>query len=195
MNVDSSAVSPAVAHHAWVQALGVVGFALATAVGARIAIPIDGTPVPITLQTMFVVLAGMTLGPWLGTLSMVFYLLLGVTGYHVFASSAWAPDTVIRATGGFLVGFVLAQPAIGMLTRRCKGRAWGLIQATAVGSATIFAVGLIWLHLWLGHVSWAESLRIGFYPFVPGLLLKSVAVVAGGLLLQPISRKYFQPRQ
>ncbi|MHC4234292.1 MAG: biotin transporter BioY, partial [Planctomycetota bacterium] len=83
---DAHVVAPAAgADRVWLQAAGVVGFALLTAVGAKIALPVPGSPVPITLQTLFVLLAGMTLGPRLGAVSMGFYVLLGMTGYHVFA--------------------------------------------------------------------------------------------------------------
>ncbi|MCP4247663.1 MAG: biotin transporter BioY, partial [bacterium] len=105
---------------AW-QAAGVVGFALLTAMGAQIAIPVPGSPVPITMQTFFVLMAGMTLGPRLGVASMAFYLLLGMTGYHVFAAAWWSPGNFLGPTGGYLIGFVLAQPIVGALARRGRG--------------------------------------------------------------------------
>ena len=92
-------------------AAGVIGFALLTALGAAVRIPLPFTPVPITLQTLFVLLAGVTLGPRLGAASMAFYLLLGTAGYHVFAGSERCGlQTIFGPTGGYLLGFLLAQP-------------------------------------------------------------------------------------
>ncbi|MFQ5489840.1 MAG: biotin transporter BioY [Phycisphaerae bacterium] len=183
---------------AWIQAGGVLGFALATALGAQITVPVPGTPVPITLQTLFVVLAGMTLGPRLGAASMGLYLLLGMTGYHVFSPNAWGAETIFRSTGGYLLGFLAAAPVIGHLTRRAKGGVAGLTLAAIVGSAIIFGFGLGWLHVWMSDANSAHTLgdtvRLGLIPFVPGLIGKTVVATAGGRLLYPISRKYFDVR-
>jgi biotin transport system substrate-specific component len=169
----------------------VVGFALLTAVGAKIALPVPGSPVPITLQTLFVLLAGMTLGPRLGAVSMGFYLLLGMTGYHVFAAASWGHGNVLGATGGYLAGFVIAQPVIGALVRRVDPprASWStLLVAALAGSVVIFAVGLVWLHLWM-HTTPARTLEMGLWPFAPGLILKAALAVAGGRLLQPLARR------
>lgn len=176
----------------WVQAAGVVGFALLTAVGAQLRFYLPGNPVPVTLQTLVVLTAGMTLGPWLGTVSMMFYLLLGVSGYHVFAGPAWESAYLFGPTGGYLVGFVLAQPLIGWLTRRGTGGWGGILTAALAGNAIIFAAGLVWLHAW-SQASAIETLALGLWPFVPGLILKTGAATAGGRALQPVARRYFVP--
>ena len=180
------------ARRVWIQAAGVVGFALLTTVGAAVKIPVPGTPVPITLQTLSVILAGMTLGSRLGMVSMGFYLLLGMTGYHVFAVASWGPGTMFGATGGYLLGFVLAQPVIGRLTQAGRGRLHGLLVAAVGGNAVIFGAGLIWLHLWL-QTGLIETVSMGLVPFVPGLIAKTLAAVGGGHLLQPLSQRYFAP--
>jgi biotin transport system substrate-specific component len=189
---DAHVVAPAAgADRVWLQAAGVVGFALLTAVGAKIALPVPGSPVPITLQTLFVLLAGMTLGPRLGAVSMGFYLLLGMTGYHVFAAASWGHGNVLGATGGYLAGFVIAQPVIGALVRRVHPprASWStLLVAALAGSVVIFAVGLVWLHLWM-HTTPARTLEMGLWPFAPGLILKAALAVAGGRLLQPLARR------
>jgi biotin transport system substrate-specific component len=172
----------------WIAAAGVVGFALLTAVGAQVAIPLPGTPVPMTLQTLAVLLAGITLGPRLGTASMAFYLLLGTTGYHVFALGCVGLTTVCGATGGYLVGFVLAQPVIGWLSRWGRPR-WTMLAAAALaGDAIIFAAGLVWLSLWLGSGFW-QTLVLGVWPFVPGMLVKTVAAVVVGRVAMPAARR------
>jgi biotin transport system substrate-specific component len=168
------------------QAMGVVGFALATAVCANVQVPLPGTPVPMTLQTLCVLLAGVTLGPRLGLLSMAFYLLLGTTGYHAFAGGAWGLTTVAGATGGYLIGFVLAQPALGQIAQNA-GHTWrSLAVAVISGNAVIFGCGLTWLWIWSGG-SLAHALAWGLWPFVPGLVVKSLlAIGLGGLALRKL---------
>jgi biotin transport system substrate-specific component len=174
----------------WVRAAGVVGFALATAAGAWVAIPLPGTPVPMTLQTLCVLMAGMTLGPRLGALSMAFYLLLGTTGYHVFAGGNWGLNTVFGATGGYLIGFVLAQPVLGVLTRE-NARAWSrLLLAVLAGNAIIFACGLVWLAAWSG-ASLEQTLRWGLLPFVPALIAKTAVALGLGRLAVAKARRWF----
>lgn len=169
-----------------------IGFALATAVAAAVQIPLPGTPVPFTLQTLVVLLAGMTLGSRLGTAAMVFYMLLGMAGYHVFAAAAWGAGTVFGPTGGYLLGFIVAQPVIGTLTRMGRRRLPGLLAAAIAGNAVIFALGLIWLHLWM-DTSPAGTVAMGLLPFMPGLVVKTMVAVGGGRLLQPLSRRHFTP--
>lgn len=179
---------------AW-QAVGVVGFALLTAVGAQIVIPVPGSPVPITLQTFFVIMAGMTLGPRLGTASMAFYLLLGMTGYHVFAAAWWSPGNFLGPAGGYLIGFVLAQPILGVVARRGRDgwvRWRNLALAALAANAVIFAVGLIWLQLWL-HAPPAQTLAMGLWPFVPGLIVKTALAVPSGRALQITGRLWRAP--
>lgn len=177
----------------WVRVAGVVGFALATAAGAQIAIPLPGTPVPVTLQTLFVLLAGITLGPRLGALSMAFYLLLGTTGYHVFAGGNWGLNTVFGATGGYLVGFVLAQPVLGTLAQPGQ-RTWpGLLQAVVAGNAIIFVCGLIWLAVW-SRAGLQQTLQWGLWPFLPGLIAKSAVALGTGHLALTKARRLFTPR-
>ena len=166
-----------------------------TAIGAQIRFYLPSSPVPVTLQTLAVLMAGMTLGPWLGTASMAFYLLLGISGYHVFAGAAWESAYLLGPTGGYLVGFVLAQPLIGRLTQRGGGGWSGLLAAALAGNAIIFAAGLVWLHVWT-QATHVETLAMGLWPFLPGLILKTTAATAGGLALQPVARRFFAaPRQ
>ncbi len=170
---------------------GVVLFAALTAASAQVAIPLPHTPVPITLQSLVVVLAGITLGPRLGAVSMVFYLLLGMAGYHVFALQRWGLATLLGATGGYLLGFVLAQPVVGLLARPGR-RAWlGVLLATLAGNVVIFACGLLWLKLWLA-VDVRQALELGLWPFLPGTALKGVLTVALGCALLPLRRRWFE---
>ncbi len=174
----------------WISVGGVVGFALLTAVGAQIAIPLPGTPVPMTLQTLFVLLAGVTLGPRLGTVSMAFYLLLGTAGYHVFALGNWGMATVFGSTGGYLIGFVLSQPVIGGLARLGPKQWRRVVAAVVVGNLIIFAAGLTWLSFWLG-TGLAETLALGLWPFVPALVAKTLLAAGVGGMVLPSARRLF----
>lgn len=164
---------------------GVVLFALATALSAHVRAPLPGTPVPMTLQTLAVLLAGVTLGPWFGTAAMGFYLLLGMCGAPAFADAVWKDGVFFGATGGYLVGFVLAQPAIGLAARarslqRGRAPAWPrLLLAGALGHAIIFACGLAWLAAWAG-TDLPRTLELGLWPFMLGTVIKTALTVAAG---------------
>jgi len=173
-------------------AAGVVGFAVLTALGAQVAIPLPHTPVPMTLQTLVVLLAGVTLGPRLGLASMAFYLLLGLAGHHVFAENRWGLHTLVGCDGGYLLGFLLAQPVIGWFARRPaeskpganRWAAWrSLLTGVVLGNVLIFGLGLLWLSQWL-DVGVQETLAKGLWPFLVGDLLKmSLAIAAGRVIL------------
>lgn len=152
----------------------VVGLALLTAASAAVRIPVPGTPVPITLQTLAVLLAGFTLGPRRGAASQMLYLSLGMTGLPVFAAASLSASPF---TGGYLVGFVFAALAVGALRRRLPDTIGGIFVAAVGGTAVIFTFGLAWL-TWVlgGHV--ALALAQGLFPFLPGAVLKITAAVA-----------------
>lgn len=170
---------------------GVVFFALLTAASARAALPLPGTPVPITLQTLAVVLAGAALGPWLGTASMSLYLLMGLAGLDAFAAPRPPGAPLLGVTGGYLLGFILAQPVVGCLTRGVgrplAHRARDAALACAAAHAIIFATGLIWLAAWL-RLDAAGALSLGFWPFLPGTVVKIAAVAGTAGLVAPLRR-------
>lgn len=174
-------------------ALAALAMALFTAACAQISVPLPGSPVPVTMQTFAVVLAGLTLGPAWGTASMVLYLMMGLVGMPVFADAAGGWTIVHGATGGYLLGFLLAPAAasvvagrggtvarVSNLARHEAARVGlRLLAAGLVGHAVVFASGLPWLKGVL-NVTWAEALALGLWPFVPGTIFKSV-MAAGGL--------------
>ena len=174
-----------------VRVAGVVGFAVLTAAGALVAIPLPGTPVPMTLQTLVVLLAGLTLGPRLGMASMAFYLLLGTTGSHVFAGGAWGFQTMLGATGGYLVGFVLAQPLLGAMITQKRADWRRLLVALVAANVVIFGCGLLWLAAWSG-AGVAQTLAWGLWPFVPGLVVKTGLALGLGGLAVTRGRSWFE---
>ena len=121
-------------------------FGSLTAVGAYIMIPLP--PVPITMQTLFVSLAGALLGGYLGALSQVVYILLGVIGLPVFAGGKAGFGVLIGPTGGYLIGFIVGAFIIGKLTslHRDPGLFW-LMGAMVAGIGIVYTLGIIQLML------------------------------------------------
>ena len=158
--------------------IGVLAFVIMTALGAHVRIPLPWTPVPVTLQTFFVSLAGATLGPALGPASQALYLLLGVAGLPVFAGGGSGVGYVLTGpTTGYLIGFIAASALVGWLIRRreAPGAAW-ILFSMAAGSLTIYACGVLWL-AWSLRLSLAGAIAKGFLPFLLGDVVKTGAAV------------------
>ncbi|WP_210481427.1 biotin transporter BioY [Naasia sp. SYSU D00948] len=158
-------------------ALVVAGAAL-TAGLAQVAVPL--WPVPITGQTLAVLLVGGTLGALRGTLSMVLYAAVGMLGLPVFSDGESGLATVLGPTGGYIAGFVLAAALTGWLAERRWDRKFlgGMVSYLA-GSAVVFAVGLPWLAASLG-LNLQQTLEAGLYPFILGGVIK--AAIAAGVI-------------
>jgi len=147
-------------------------FGALTAVGAYIMIPLP--PVPITMQTLFVSLAGALLGGYLGALSQVVYILLGVIGLPVFAGGKAGFGVLIGPTGGYLIGFVVGAFIIGKLTslRREPGLLW-LMGAMAAGISIVYTLGIIQLMI-VAKLSFVKAISVGLLPPLPGDIIKIV---------------------
>lgn len=159
--------------------LVVAGTALVS-VAAQVSISLPFTPVPITGQTFAVVLVGASLGAILGTASLVLYLLVGIAGAPVYADQAHGWSVITSASGGYIVGFVVAAALIGFLAERGWDRRFSSsVAAMLTGNVVIYLVGLPWLADRL-HTNLQKTLEFGLYPFVPGDIFK--LYVAGALL-------------
>jgi biotin transport system substrate-specific component len=167
--------------------------ALFVAVLAQVSVPLPFTPVPITGQTLGVLLVGAAYGPTLGPATLGLYLLWGVAGLPVFApnpdgshETGLAVLSLAGPTGGYLWGFVVSAWLVGGLARRGWDRNLrGAAAAMLLGEAAIYAVGLPWLHHALaglvgGPVSVGDTLEAGLYPFVVGDAIK-LLIAAGAL--------------
>ena len=142
------------------------------ALAAQVSVHLGFTPVPITGQTFAVVLVGAALGSVRGTASLLLYLVAGVAGAPVYAAHAHGWGVFSGATGGYIVGFVVAAAFTGWLAeRRLDRRVSTSISAMLNGNVVIYVFGLLWLHHWL-HASWATTLTDGLYPFVAGDMIK-----------------------
>ncbi len=139
---------------------------------AQISIKLPFTPVPITGQTFAVVLVGASLGAIRGTASLMLYLWLGVAGAPIYAHHAHGWSVITGATGGYIVGFVLASAVTGYLAeRRWDRQISSAIAAMLTGNVIIYLVGLPWLAVVL-NTNLEKTLEYGLYPFVPGDVFK-----------------------
>ena len=152
--------------------IGVLAFAVMTALGAHVRIPLPFTPVPITLQTLFVVLAGAAMGPVLGPISQGLYVLAGGLGLPIFAGGVGGWSSLLHgATSGYLVGFVAAASLTGWMIRRRDVRFAWILLSMGAGQVVIYACGIAWLALVLG-VSLGRAVALGALPFLAGDAVK-----------------------
>jgi biotin transport system substrate-specific component len=154
-------------------AIAVAAFALATTFGAQVAVPLPGTPVPVTLQTLFVVLGGVVLGPRLGALSSLTYLIAGAVGAPVFSNGGAGLPWLFGPTGGYLLAAPAAAAVAGWVAgaRRTAPRT---LAGLALGVATMYGGGVAWLSVITGRPL-PELLAIGVIPFVIGDAAKVLA--------------------
>lgn len=152
-------------------AILVIGGSLFIALCAQFTLHIG--PVPITGQTLGVLLTGMLLGSRRGSLSVLAYLTEGVAGLPVFAPGGpLGLARLVGPTGGYLIGFVAAAYATGLLAERGWDRkAATALAAMLIGNVVIYAFGLPWLALFVGI---ENALPMGLYPFIVGDLLKTI---------------------
>jgi biotin transport system substrate-specific component len=143
------------------QTLWIVGFAAATAIGARVEIP--HVPVPFTLQTLFVLLAGAFLGARNGAISQVVYLAVGVLGAPVFAGGGFGLVKLFGPTGGYLLAFPLTAALVGLLTGNFRSYV-GVVLSMFAGLILLFLCGTLHLNAFYMH-DLSVSFKSGFLIF------------------------------
>ncbi|MFK0262763.1 biotin transporter BioY [Streptomyces angustmyceticus] len=155
----------------------VLGGAALTGIAAQIAVPVPGSPVPVTGQTFAALLVGASLGAGRGLLSLALYALAGMAGMPWFAGGASGAG---GATFGYIMGMLLAATVVGALARRGGDRGVLRTAATmAAGTALIYAVGVPYLALSTG-MSLGQAVAAGLVPFLIGDALKA-ALAMGAL--------------
>jgi biotin transport system substrate-specific component len=166
-----------------VQLMGIVLFAAFTALAARVTIPLPFTPVPITLQVMAVLLAGLVLGPRAGAASQLIYLIAIAAGLPLDAK-ALGSAALAGPTAGYLVGFVPAAFATGWLVKRLPAARVSRFLGAVLGVAVIYAAGIVWLAPAVGSLR--TALMLGVAPFILfdlGKALVAAAVAESGRIL------------
>jgi biotin transport system substrate-specific component len=162
-------------------------FAALTAVGAFVSVPLIG-PVPFSLQVLFVLLAGLVLGPRLGALAMLAYIAVGLVA-PVYAGGTGGLGVLLGPAGGYLWGFVPAAAVAGWLAQRSARPGYPLLVGAAVaGLLCVYAVGAPWL-AWQLHAADVRTVLVGgVLQFLPLDALKCVlaAALARALAAAPI---------
>jgi biotin transport system substrate-specific component len=161
----------------WMAAARVASANLLMILCAGIALPLPGTPIPLTGQTFGVLLVGALFGANCGWQAMTLYLLEGAAGLPVFQPLG-APGLVHLggSTAGYLLAFPAAAAATGWLVTHGARRAKILLSALLAGEVVIFASGCAWLG-YIMRLGWSGTLRAGLTPFVPGEIVKIAAVI------------------
>lgn len=196
-HVLTEAIWPAEGAGLWAKrAVLVVAGVIALTIAAKVKVPVWPSPVAISLGTFAVLTLGAAYGPRLGLVTMLAWLGLGAAGANVFQNSASGVTGfayMMGATGGYLVGYLLATLALGFAARRGLDRSvGGMALALLVGNALIYVPGLLWLHaLVAGGLfdpakyasAWDQTIAWGLTPFLIGDALKLglAALVVPGL--------------
>lgn len=165
-------------------------FVILTSLGAFVRIPLPFSPVPITLQTLFVLLSGALLGSNLGAISQLSYLLLGISGLPIFTGAGSGLFYLFGPTGGYLLGFVLATVLVGRFIKYSQDNLFSTFIILCLGDLVILCCGIIWLRI-IFRYSLAKLLFIGFIPFIPGDLLKVWVASTIYLRLKPRLKEIF----
>ncbi len=166
-------IRPVDARIAWgYDVLLVAGFSLLIALGAQVAIPLPFTPVPVTLQTLVVLVAGALLGSARAGAAVLAYLGEGFAGLPVFSGGSAGVAHLLGPTGGYLVGFLAAAYVVGLLVERGASRAWpATLAAMVAGNIILYVPGVLWLGVFTGM---GKAVALGFVPFAIGDALKTI---------------------
>lgn len=162
-------------------------FTALTAIGAFISLPIG--PVPITLQSFFVLMSGIILGSKKAILSQIVYLLLGLAGLPILAGFSGGLQTIVKPSFGFLIGYIIAAYCVGKFLENKSKTTKNLSMAVAMGTLIIYAFGLPYMYYVLNimlssNFNIMKILKIGMLVFIPGDTLKAIIAVLIGMKLQ-----------
>ena len=157
-------------------AAGIVGFAVALAAASQVAIPLPGTPVPITLTPLVVVLAGLWLGPLAGAASMTLFLVAGAAGLPVFAPMGLPGlARLVGPTGGYLLAYPAAAFVAGWLGLRASGLTRRSLAAFA-GMLVIYLGGVAQIAVLTGSLT--QAMLLGAVPFIALDAVKAIIAAA-----------------
>jgi len=154
-------------------------------IGAYLQIPLPVGPVPLVLQNLFVLLAGLLLGSRWGLTSVGIYLLVGAIGLPVFVGGKGGLAHFLGPTGGYLLGFAACAMITGFLAESLPNRSFRDVLAVILGSLMIYLLGVPWLKLVTG-MSWEKAVMVGMLPFLPGDALKAAAAVLLARTIRPM---------
>ena len=166
--------------------LAIVTFVVATSFGAHVAVPLPWTPVPMTLQPLFVILAGAVLGPRLGAAAMATYLAVGMGGAPVFSQGHAGIGWLLGPTGGYLISYPAAAYVSGLLAGKASSSALRLFGALSAGMLIIYVGGTAQLAL-LTQLDLRAVMALSVLPFLGGDLAKVLIAVIVAKRVRPTS--------
>lgn len=161
-------------------------FAALTAIGAFITIPVG--PVPITLQSFFVLLSGIILGSRKAMFSQIAYVMLGLVGLPIFSGFSGGFQHMLKPSFGFLIGAIAAAYCVGKITEK-QNTAKNLSFAVFAGTVVLYAIGLPYMYYVLNimlakNLSIMQVLNMGMFMFIPGDTLKAIIAMFVGKKLK-----------
>ena len=145
---------------------------------ARVAFPVPGSPIPVTGQTFGVLLVGGALGFRRGLSAVALYVLIGLIGFPFFAEGKGGLGVILGASGGYLIGFVIAGAVVGRLAELgWDRRLIGAVVAMLIGNLIIYLIGVPWL-MAVAHLDLQAGIAKGLMPFVVGDAVKLALAAA-----------------
>ncbi len=165
-----------------VKIFGILSFSFLTAVGAQIYIPLPWTPVPITMQTFFVLLSGVVLGGIPAGISQITYTIFGVLGLPFFTRGISGIARITGPTGGYILGFILSSFFVGKLSRKTNS-----ILILFLGMIIYLFLGSLQLMFVMNYTP-VEAFYKGFAPFIIGDTIKILAIAGINLKFQKLWR-------
>ncbi|HYM78757.1 MAG TPA: biotin transporter BioY [Candidatus Dormibacteraeota bacterium] len=154
----------------------VVGASLFVALCARIAVPLPGTPVPLTVQNLGVLLVGLLLGSRRGFAAMILYLAEGAVGFHVFNTGPGGIAQLFGVTGGYLLAYPFVAFAAGYIFERGQKTFSRAAIAAVAAEILLFAGGMTWLYAFTHSL--AKAAYFGLYWFIAAEILKVMFAAA-----------------
>jgi biotin transport system substrate-specific component len=148
-------------------------FALLMTLGAFVRIPLPWTPVPVTLQTFFVLLSGAVLGGLGGGVSQLVYLCVGLAGLPIFAGALGGMTVLRGATAGYLIAFPIAAALVGTIVKERETSVARLVAAMIIANLMILTLGTLHLALLFGY-KLTYAFQLGFLPFIGGDVAKLI---------------------
>lgn len=163
-------------------------FAALTAACAFVSIPVPGTPIPIVLQNMMVVLSSLLLGPALGTASTLVFIIAGVLGLPVFSGGTGGIAKIMGPTGGFIIGYAFSSLTAGLIAGRPRiGEGRQIVRtviATLCGFIIMYIPGVLHFMRSLDK-TFVQTMALCVTPYIPGDIIKAVICI---LLSVPLRR-------
>lgn len=172
--ISAKIAKPGTLLHVFMPAVLIIAGVAALAISAHIKVPLY--PVPITMQTLMVMVIAMSYGSALGGATMFSYLFAGFLGAPVFATGAGFAY-LMGPTGGYLVSYFVVAVSLGWLAERGWAKSWQTAAASMlIGTAIIYLFGVLWLSQFTGL---SKAVEVGMLPFLYGDALKLIIAAVG----------------